>query len=284
MNTPIGVIGLGLLGSAIVERLLESGRQVQVFNRTRDKAAPLIDRGAEWSDNPLVECDHVILSLYTSDVVSTVLEQLDSGLHEGQILIDTTTGTPAHAESLALRLEAQGVHYLDAPVSGSSAQAKEGKVTMLVGGTMKAYHEVKDLLDCLAEKTIYVGGSGNGSRLKLVTNLVLGLNRAVLAEGLALGAAMGLNAELTLSVLKDSAAYSGVMDTKGRKMIHRDFSTQARLSQHLKDVRLILEQGLKLDQELPLSKLHAFLLSELEQRGLGDLDNSAIIEAWLRER
>ena len=281
MNKPIGVIGLGLLGSAIAERLLDHGYAVQVQNRTREKARPLIERGAVWSDNPFVECDRVIISLYTSDIVAKVIERLEEGLHEGQILIDTTTGTPSDAESLALRLEASGVHYLDAPVSGSSEQAKKGQVTILVGGTMMAFNDVKDLCDCLAAKVIYVGGSGNGSRLKLVSNLVLGLNRAVLAEGLALAEAMGLNAELTLAVLKDSAAYSGVMDTKGRKMISGDFTTQARLSQHLKDVQLILEQGIKLDQELPLSKLHAFLLSDLEHQGLGDLDNSAIIRAWL---
>ena len=91
---------------------------------------------------------------------------------------------------------------------------------------------------------------------------------------------MGLDDELTLSALKDSAAYSGVMDTKGQKMISGDFSTQARLVQHLKDVQLILEEGSRLEQDLPLSKLHAFLLSELERIGLGDLDNSAIIRAW----
>lgn len=283
MSSPIGVIGLGLLGSAMTERLLENGYSVQIYNRTREKAAPLVERGAVWSDNPLEQCDQVIISLYTSDVVAMVLEQLESGLHAGQILIDTTTGTPSDAESLALRLESHDVQYLDAPVSGSSEQAKLGKVTVLVGGTMKAFSQAKELLECLGEKTIYCGGSGNGARLKLVSNLVLGLNRAVLSEGLALGAAMGLNSELVLSVLKESASYSGVMDTKGRKMIQRDFTPQARLSQHLKDVRLILEQGLTLDQELPLSKLHAFLLSELETQGMGDLDNSAIIEAWRKE-
>lgn len=281
MNKPIGVIGLGLLGSAIAERLLGDGYGVLVHNRTRAKAEPLIERGAVWSDNPLAECDRIIISLYTSDVVAKVIEQLEDGLHDGQILVDTTTGTPSDAESLALRLESKGVQYLDAPVSGSSEQAKQGQVTILVGGTMKGFSDAKELFDCLAKKVIYVGGSGNGSRLKLVSNLVLGLNRAVLAEGLALAKAMGLNAELTLAVLKDSAAYSGVMDTKGRKMINGDFTTQARLSQHLKDVRLILEQGNKLEQDLPLSKLHAFLLSELEHQGLGDLDNSAIIRAWL---
>ncbi len=267
----------------MAQRLLQCGYAVHVYNRTREKADPLIAQGAVWSDNPLATCDCVLLSLYTSDVVAEVVERLDSGLREGQIVIDTTTGTPGEAESMAIRLESKGVYYLDAPVSGSSEQAKQGDVTILVGGMMKAYHDVTDLLDALADKVIYVGGSGNGSRLKLVSNLVLGMNRAVLAEGLALGAAMGLNPELTLTVLKESAAYSGVMDTKGRKMIHSDFSPQARLSQHLKDVRLILEQGLKLDQDLPLSKLHAFLLSELDQKGLGELDNSAIIQAWRSE-
>ena len=283
MDLPIGVIGLGLLGSAMAERLLRQGRTVHVYNRSREKADPLIELGAVWSDNPLAECDRVIISLYTSEIVAEVIEKLEDALHEGQILIDTTTGTPADAESISLRLESKGVQYLDAPVSGSSEQAKNGDVTILVGGTMMAYNEVKDLLESLSKKCIYVGGSGNGSRLKLVSNLVLGLNRAVLAEGLALAESMGLNAELTLNVLKESASYSGVMDTKGRKMIQSDFATQARLSQHLKDVRLILEQGLKLDQDLPLSKLHAFLLSELEHQGLGDLDNSAIIRAWRRE-
>ncbi len=280
MSQPVGVVGLGLLGSAIAERLLGGGFRVFVYNRTRSKAEPLIQKGAVWSDNPLDECERVIFSLYNSDAVATVLEQLDAGLSAGQTVIDTTTGAPQHAEAFAGRLAQRDVDYLDAPVSGSSEQSRRGEVTMLVGGLHAAYERCHDLFDCLAQKTLYVGRSGNGSRLKLVSNLVLGLNRAVLAEGLALGSAMGLDDELTLSALKNSAAYSGVMDTKGHKMISGDFSPQARLAQHLKDVRSILEEGSRLDQDLPLSKLHAFLLSELEHIGLGELDNSAIIRAW----
>ncbi len=280
MSQPVGVVGLGLLGSAITERLLTGGFQVFVYNRTRAKADPLIAKGAVWSDNPFFQCRRVIVSLYTSETVAAVLEQLDAGLRAGQTLVDTTTGAPRHAETFAGRFAQRDVDYLDAPVSGSSVQARRGEVTMLVGGLRAAYDRCGDLFSCLAQKSLYVGRSGNGSRLKLVSNLVLGLNRAVLAEGLALGSAMGLDDELTLSALKDSAAYSGVMDTKGPKMISGDFSTQARLAQHLKDVRLILEEGSRLDQDLPLSKLHAFLLSELEHIGLGDLDNSAIIRAW----
>jgi 3-hydroxyisobutyrate dehydrogenase-like beta-hydroxyacid dehydrogenase len=280
MSQPVGVVGLGLLGSAIAERLLGGGFRVLVYNRTRSKADPLIRKGAVWSDNPFLQCERVIFSLYNSDVVAAVFDQFDAGLSAGQTVIDTTTGAPQHAETFAGRLAQRDVDYLDAPVSGSSEQARRGEVTMIVGGLRAAYDRCQDLMDCLAQKSLYVGRSGNGSRLKLVSNLVLGLNRAVLAEGLALGSAMGLDDELTLSALKNSAAYSGVMDTKGHKMISGDFRPQARLAQHLKDVRLILEEGSRLDLDLPLSKLHAFLLAELEHLGLGELDNSAIIRAW----
>lgn len=115
--------------------------------------------------------------------------------------------------------------------------------------------------------------------MKLVTNLVLGLNRAALAEGLAFAEAVGLDAASALSVLRDSMAYSRIMDTKGPKMVARDFAPEARLSQHLKDVRLIREAAARVGQALPLSDEHLRLLELAESLGLGGLDNSAIFEA-----
>jgi hypothetical protein len=120
----IGVMGLGLMGTALVERLLEHGFRVTVWNRTREKSGPLIARGAEWSENPLADCRRVIISLYTTDVVEAVLAELDVGLHEGQILIDTTTGDSVQTAALGARLAGRGVRYLDAPISGSSQQTK----------------------------------------------------------------------------------------------------------------------------------------------------------------
>jgi 3-hydroxyisobutyrate dehydrogenase-like beta-hydroxyacid dehydrogenase len=116
--------------------------------------------------------------------------------------------------------------------------------------------------------------------MKLISNLVLGLNRAALAEGLVFARAIGVDTERALEVLMGTMAYSRTMDTKGRKMVEGDFSVQARLSQHLKDVRLILNAALSADQPLPLTEAHRRLLEAAEAAGRGDADNSAIIEAF----
>ncbi|MBM3861795.1 MAG: NAD(P)-dependent oxidoreductase [Verrucomicrobia bacterium] len=271
----VGMTGLGLMGTALTERLLEHGYRVLIWNRTRAKADPLIARGAEWSDNPLTACDRVIISLYTSDVVESVLEQMRDGLRAGQIILDTTTGEPAQSAALGARLAVQGVHYLDAPISGSSEQTRRGEAMVMVGGERAAFEACSDLWTVLGAKVFYVGACGSAAKMKLVSNLVLGLNRAALAEGLVFAKAIGVETAAALEVLRGSMAYSRVMDVKGRKMIEGDFTVQARLSQHLKDVRLILASGVP----LPLSETHRRLLEAAEAMGLGDLDNCAIIKA-----
>lgn len=278
----VGIIGLGLMGTALAERLLDAGYAVWVHNRTRQKGEPLLARGARWAENPLAVCDRVLISLYTTDTVEEVLGQLDGGLRPGQILVDTTTGEPEQTMRLGARLAARGVHYLDAPISGSSEQTRRGEATAIVGGPQEAFAACRDLFDCCVQKTIYAGPCGSGSQMKLVSNLVLGLNRAALAEGLVFARALGIDVEAALQVLIGSMAYSRIMDTKGRKMIEGDFRTQARLSQHLKDIRLILDAAAAAGQELPLTETHRRLLEAAEAAGFGDADNSAIIRAFKR--
>jgi len=274
---PIGLIGAGLMGSAIGERLLENGYSVVVYNRTREKAEPLIARGARWSDEPIVACDRVIVSLYTTDVVEAVLRSMEGALAPGKILIDTTTGDPQRMAGLGASLKDRGVKYLEAPISGSSEQTRRGLSTALVAGPEDVVAACRDLLDVLAAKTFYVGAWGNGVRMKLVTNLVLGLNRAALAEGLVFAKSVGLSMERALEVLLNSPAYSRTMDGKGPKIVTGDFTPQAKLSQHVKDVRLILDEAARGGKSLPLSQLHLQLLKRAETDGLGELDNSAII-------
>jgi len=277
---PVGVIGLGLMGTAIAERLLEHHFPVRVWNRSLEKARPLLARGARWSDNPLVECDRVILSLYTTDVVEQVLAQLDAGLRAGQILLDTTTGEPEQTAALGARLAARGVHYLDAPISGSSEQTRRGEATVMVGGDRQAFERCQDLWSVLGSTVFHVGACGNAAKMKLVSNLVLGLNRAALAEGLAFARTLGVPLSAAFEVLQGSMAYSRIMDTKGRKMIAGDFSVQARLSQHLKDLRLMLDAAQHAGRKLPLTEVHARLLERAEAAGFGDADNSAIFRAY----
>lgn len=274
----ISVIGLGLMGTALTERLLEHGYRVAVWNRTREKAAPLLAQGAEWSSNPLANGQRILVSLYTTDVVEAVLAGWDQELHAGQILIDTTTGDPGQTAALGARLAARGVRYLDAPISGSSEQTRRGESTVMVGGDLDTFHACADLWRVLGKRVFHVGPCGGAARMKLITNLVLGLNRAVLAEGLAFAEAIGVPPAAALEVLAGSNAYSRAMDVKGRKMVERDFSVQARLSQHLKDVHLMLNAAADAGLALPLTSTHRLLLEQAEAAGLGEQDNSAIFE------
>jgi 3-hydroxyisobutyrate dehydrogenase-like beta-hydroxyacid dehydrogenase len=275
----VGVIGLGLMGTAITERLLECGFVPHVWNRTPDKADPLVARGAVWSVNPVADCDRVIVSLYSSVVVDEVLTPLRDRLRPGQIVIDTTTGDPADSARWGEDLSKRSAHYLDAPISGSSEQTRRGEATVIVGGDPAAFAACADLWPVLGKSVFHVGGCGSAAKMKLVSNLVLGLNRAALAEGLVFAEALGLDLGSVLEVLRGSAAYSRQMDTKGRKMIDRDFSVQAKLSQHLKDVRLILGAAAANGLTLTLADAHRELLELAEAMGLGEQDNSAIVEA-----
>lgn len=281
--SPIGIIGLGLMGTAITERLLEYGVPVFVWNRTREKADALIARGAQWSENPLVDCDRIIISLYTSEVVEGVLRQMFDDVHfvsdwHRKIIIDTTTGAPEGSAAMFDRCAAIGVRYMDAPVSGSSDQTRRGEATVMVGGERAAFDACSDLWPILGKNVYYVGSSGSAAKMKLVSNLALGLHRAALAEALVFAQAIGVEPAAALDILRGSMAYSRVMDVKGQKMLDEDFTPQARLSQHLKDVRLILDSGVT----LPLSQTHRQLLEQAEGMGLGELDNCAIIKVIQR--
>jgi len=178
------------------------------------------------------------------------------------------------------RLAERGVHYLDATISGSSQHVREGQAVVLAGGRADAFEKCQDLFRLFARRWFHLGPCGSGSQMKLVSNLVLGLNRAALAEGLWLAKALGLDPQVVLTVLRESMAYSRIMDTKGEKMVRGDFAPQARLSQHHKDVRLMLQAAARAGTDLPLTRAHARLLELAESAGYGAQDNSAILRAF----
>lgn len=282
MKQPVGVVGLGLLGGAIAERLLQAGLAVVGFDLQAERRGEFAERArvVESAREVFATCPRVLLSLPTSEVVETVVNEVAPAMRPGQILIDTTTGSPAMSAALGLRLAEAGIQYLDATVSGSSAEARRGAVVVMAGGLRETFDACADLFATFATKSFHLGPWGSGARTKLVVNLVLGLNRAALAEGLAFAGRLGLDQAAILEVLQAGAAYSRVMDAKGEKMIRGDFSPQARLEQHLKDTRLILNAGEAAGAKMPLSTLHRELLEVLVVTGLGDLDNSAIIKAF----
>lgn len=279
----VGLIGLGLLGSAMAERFLNAGFDVVGFDIARSRNQDLAcsgGRAVDSADEVVATCNRVVLSLPTSVEVADVLDEVANPLRSGLIIVDTTTGDPEQVAGFGERLAKIGIDYLDATVGGSSKQVLAGDVIVMVGGMPSVFEECRDILDSFARQSFYVGPCGSGARMKLALNLVLGLNRAVLAEGLGFARKFGLDPSATLDILKAGPTYSRVMDTKGQKMLERDFSTEARLSQHLKDVRLILSAGADCGAAMPFSLVHQNLLERLEADGLGDEDNSAIYQAF----
>ena len=283
MTSKIGLVGLGLVGTAMTERLLAEQFDVVGFDIAPAKCEHLEQLGGKAVDNPLQvaeQTDRVILSLPNTEIVLKVVEGPEGILESKRLpkyIIDTTTGDPEETATLAQRLAKKDIYFLDAPFSGSSRQVRDKDITFMVGGDKTAYQKCTDIFQTLAAEIFYLGASGNGSRAKLASNLILGLNRLALAEGLVFAGKLGLDSKAFLELLKVTPAYSAAMDVKGKKMLDGDFSTQARLRQHHKDVSIILKYSEKLGQELPLSKVHLDVLKKAIEAGDGDLDNSAVI-------
>jgi len=277
-----GIIGTGLLGQALVSRLLTAGHQVIGFDTDPERCRQLNEKGAQVARQvtDVASESVILLCLPDSTTVAGVLSLITPSMSAGSLIIDTTTGNPGDSRRAARQLAEQGIEYIDATVAGSSVQVETGEGVFMVGGNRAAIDRCQHLLDALSPHSFLLGPSGAGATMKLIVNLALGLHRAVLAEALALAEKASVDPLLALEVLRNTPAYSAQMDSKGEKMIARDYHTQARLSQHLKDVELILQLGEKSHCPLPLSLQHQNLLQQAIDLGLAGQDNSAIIEVW----
>lgn len=286
-GSEIGVIGVGLLGLAIVRRLAGVGWRVVGFDVDGGRRRLAEESGSRWAVSAgevFAGGRPVILSLPSSGVARNVLAGVIGQIAPGQLVIDTTTGDPSEMMGMAELLAAGGGNYLEACVGGSSEQLLAGEAMLFLGGDEDALALAGPVMKALAGTSIVLGSVGAASRFKLVHNLVLGLHRAVLAEGLRFAEALGFEPARALEILADSPASSRVMKTKGARMVRSDYAPQARLSQHLKDVRLMLEEARRVGLELPLTRVHRQLLERAEEAGFGAADNAAVIEAYPRPR
>ena len=272
------------MGSALADRLVGAGQRVIGWDIEDERRGALRERGGEVAhdaEEVFSGCSRVLLSLPSHREVGDVVRAAGTTLSRGLTIIDTTTGDPASTEALARTMDEQGIVYLDATISGSSAQVRAGTATLMVGGDAESFAACSDIFALIGSQVFHTGSTGTGAKMKLVTNLVLGLNRAALAEGLAFAESIGLDPTLSLAVMRGSLAYSRIMDTKGERMVRGDFAPDARLSQHLKDVHLIVDTGRDAGLPMPLSAAHRAVLEEAEAAGYGELDNSAIIKVLL---
>jgi 3-hydroxyisobutyrate dehydrogenase-like beta-hydroxyacid dehydrogenase len=284
---PIGLIGLGLVGKAIARRLIAAGRRI--IGRDPDQAAGDAARsiGVEIVDDissVAERCKVILLSLPDSAAVNDVLwgtRSLSVSCTAGTLVIDTTTADPRETVRHFHRLAGLQIRFVDCPLVGSSKEIGDGEGVAIVGDR-EDMAEYAPLLREFAKRVFFLGAVGHGHTAKLVVNLVLGLNRIVVSEGLGLAHRCDLDLAQTLEILKTSAAYSEVMDTQGGVMLSRDFGRPAaRLAQHAKDVGLILELAARKDARVPMSTLHRSLLQEAIAADWGALDNSAVFNLFV---
>jgi 3-hydroxyisobutyrate dehydrogenase-like beta-hydroxyacid dehydrogenase len=288
MGDHIGIIGIGLVGTALSENLIKSGFLVYGYDISGDRMDHFKSMGGIPCNDPIQVaeiCKRVILCLMTSQIVENVIFG-ENGLMKAEgnpsLIIDTTTGDPEETESIAQRLRESGVDYLDATISGSSLQIRAKKGVFMVGGNYEIYRQNLNIFEAICISSIYTGPSGSGVRAKLLVNLVMGLNRVALAEGLVFAENIGIPLPKALELCGSTFAYSRVIDMKGEKMITGDHRPGGKLVQHQKDVNLILKYAKKSGQLLPMSQAHLQLLNQAVDAGEGDLDNSVLIDVIRR--
>lgn len=278
MTGRVGVIGVGLLGSALADRFLAAGAEVIVYDTEPSRVAPYASRAAS-AVAAAAFGEFVVLCLPDSRISAAVLDEIAPVLTPQRILVDTTTGAPAEMEAMGRRVP----RYVDATIAGSSEQVRSREAAVMAGGSAGDIEACRELFDAIASRAFHVGPCGAGARMKLVVNLVLGLNRAALAEGLSFADALGMDLAVALEVLRSGPAYSTALDRKGARMLARNWTPpEARLRQHHKDVRLILAEAEQRGLRLPLTGVHDELLTAAEEAGFADGDNSAILEAFYR--
>ena len=261
----VGLIGLGLVGRAIAARLQAAGFKVLGYDKSPEAMRSFDGQATEKAK----QATRVVLAVFDTEDVEQSVGECSASLY-----VDCTTGDPARIEALAAALAVKGTGYVEATLSGSSEMIRRGEATMFIGGDASG---CEDLLAAISARRHAVGPVGMAARAKLATNLVLGLNRAALAEGMAFAETLGIERRRFLDLYKDSPAVSAGALAKGEKMVSGDFAPESRIRQHLKDVRRIRQYAAG---ALPLTEAHEKLLTEAVAAGDGELDNAAIIRRW----
>jgi 3-hydroxyisobutyrate dehydrogenase len=283
-DRPVGVIGLGLMGSAVAARLTEAGRAVlgHDIDQARREASEALAPGATAPIAELARrCRTVVIAVYDAAQVRAVLGELaEHAAGDPPLAICCTTCAPGEITDIASLAGRLRIALVEAPISGTSAELHAGTATALVGGAPEAVAAASDVLNLLCPERVQAGRAGNAARMKLAINLTLQSNRAALAEGMVFAERLGLDTEVFLDAARRSAAGSKVMDSKGEKMRLREFTAQSHISQTLKDAELILREAKMRDLPLPMTSAQVSLLRMAIVKAGPDADSSAIIAAF----
>lgn len=281
---PVGIVGTGLMGTACAQRLRAAGFDVVGYDVDAGKLDAFEKTGAKRAASLAAlaaQCRQIVLAVFNTqqveDTVAGAGGLLDAAKGRQLVAVCVSTCDPDRIAGLAARTPSERILFVEAPISGTSDQTARGDGLGLIGGSETAVAAAAPVLDAICPRRHHLGAAGNGGRAKLAINLILGINRAGLAEGLVFAERMGLDPGRFLAVARDSAAYSQIMDVKGPKMVAGDFTPHGKIAQTLKDFQLMRDQAARLDQSLPLAATYTELVEGCMRAGEAELDNAAVM-------
>ena len=286
--TTLGFVGLGEMGGRMVKRLLDAGRTVVGYNRTRSKATWLIEAGMRWADTPraVAEAADVIFTMVRdTEALRAVTEGPDgllAGLGPGKIYVDMSTVSPAVSRELAAKVATQGAQMLDAPVSGSVITLEAGELSIMVGGDREAFEKVRPILQDIGPTVTYVGGNGLAVTMKIAINLSLPVQILAFAEGLLLAEKSGVPREKAAEAFFNSVVASPALKYRGPFVLQMPEKPLFDVNMMQKDLLLALELGRQLDVPLPTTAITNEMLTTARAMGLADQDFAILFEALAR--
>jgi 3-hydroxyisobutyrate dehydrogenase-like beta-hydroxyacid dehydrogenase len=284
----LGFVGLGVMGSRMVQRLLAAGHVVTGYNRTKSKAQWLLDAGMKWGDRPsaVAQAAEITITMVTNtqalQAVTSGADGILAGLGAGKIYIDMSTVSPAASRELAKRVEAKGAQMLDAPVSGSVSTLEEGKLSIMVGGQRETFERAKPILEAIGPKVTYVGGNGLAVSMKIATNLSLAVQMLAFSEGVLLAEKSGIDRRTAVEVLLNSVIASPMVKYRGPFVLDMPEEAWFDVNMMQKDLLLALEVGRQLDVPLPTTAITNEMLTAARGMGLSDKDFAILFEVLAR--
>jgi 3-hydroxyisobutyrate dehydrogenase len=283
LKPSLGFIGMGHMGSHMVQRLFDAGYQVTVYDRTKEKAKALGQRGARVAQTPkdlTANCQVVMVCVTNDEAQHDVMFGPDgalAGVHGGSVIIDLSTVSPNASHRLYQAAKEQGVSMIDAAVSGSVPQVDQGSLVIFVGGEQETYEQCKPILDVLGQNSFFMGASGMGTTMKLVVNTLLGLGMQALAEAIALGEKAGVEKGLLLDVLGQTAVLTPGQKSKLENVRREQYPTNFALSLMHKDLSLVLSQAYDVSVSMPATAAAQQISSAAMAKGM-DADFSIVIQ------
>ncbi len=280
----LGFVGLGVMGSRMVKRLLDAGYHVTGYNRTRSKAQWLIDAGMVWASSPreVTERSDVSFSMVTNtEALREISEGPDgllAGLGAGKVHIDMSTVSPGFSRELAARAAERGAAMLDAPVSGSVITLEAGNLSIMVGGDRSVFEKVKPILMAIGPKVNYVGQNGLAVTTKIATNLSLAVQMLAFSEGVLIAEKSGIRREVAVEVLLNSVIASPMVKYRGPFVLEMPEEAWFSVNMMQKDMNLAIELGQQLDIPLPTTAITNEYLTAARGLGLETQDFAALFK------